>query len=174
MTAKTMNTPFENSFMELAGGEYEDALKNGVREASAPHEVSAPADFILAGKAYFTLRSVKTGNRFTYRVAQTGQGDAWFVSLLNGPDNWSNYMYMGLIGRDRRFRFTKGSKVGADASSAKAFAWTWARVAAGQSYDGVEIWHEGKCGRCGRKLTVPESIESGLGPECAAKRAEGM
>lgn len=30
----------------------------------------------------------------------------------------------------------------------------------------VEIWHEGKCGRCGRQLTVPESIESGFGPEC--------
>ena len=27
-------------------------------------------------------------------------------------------------------------------------------------------WHEGRCGRCGRKLTVPESIEAGYGPEC--------
>ena len=31
----------------------------------------------------------------------------------------------------------------------------------------VEVWHEGICGRCGRKLTVPESVERGLGPECA-------
>jgi hypothetical protein len=30
----------------------------------------------------------------------------------------------------------------------------------------VEFWHEGKCGRCNRKLTVPSSIESGFGPEC--------
>jgi hypothetical protein len=27
--------------------------------------------------------------------------------------------------------------------------------------------HEGKCGRCGRLLTVPSSIESGIGPECS-------
>lgn len=33
----------------------------------------------------------------------------------------------------------------------------------------VEVWHEGSCGRCGRKLTVPESIANGLGPECAEK-----
>ena len=33
----------------------------------------------------------------------------------------------------------------------------------------LEIWHEGRCGRCGRKLTVPSSIESGIGPECASK-----
>jgi hypothetical protein len=30
----------------------------------------------------------------------------------------------------------------------------------------LEIWHEGRCGRCGRKLTVPESIHNGYGPEC--------
>jgi hypothetical protein len=28
------------------------------------------------------------------------------------------------------------------------------------------VWHEGSCARCGKKLTVPESIESGFGPEC--------
>jgi hypothetical protein len=33
----------------------------------------------------------------------------------------------------------------------------------------VEFWHEGKCCRCGRKLTVPASIASGIGPECATK-----
>lgn len=28
---------------------------------------------------------------------------------------------------------------------------------------------EGACGRCGRKLTVPGSIASGIGPTCAEK-----
>jgi len=28
------------------------------------------------------------------------------------------------------------------------------------------VFHEGACGRCGRTLTVPESIASGFGPEC--------
>jgi hypothetical protein len=32
--------------------------------------------------------------------------------------------------------------------------------------DFIEVWHEGKCGKCGRTLTVPSSIESGIGPEC--------
>ena len=35
--------------------------------------------------------------------------------------------------------------------------------------DFVEIWHEGKCGKCGRPLTVPSSIENGLGPSCLKK-----
>jgi hypothetical protein len=34
---------------------------------------------------------------------------------------------------------------------------------------GVEVWHEGHCMRCGRALTVPESISTGLGPVCAGR-----
>lgn len=138
-------------------------------QIEAGHAVSNPASFVTGGKAFFTLRSVKTGTRFTYKVTANEEGTSYFVSLLNGPDNWTNYMYLGLIGKDRSFRLTAKSNATADALSVKAFDWTWKRLSAGQSIDGVEIWHEGKCGRCGRKLTVPESIESGFGPECAGK-----
>jgi len=33
----------------------------------------------------------------------------------------------------------------------------------------LEIWHEGRCGRCNRKLTVPASIALGIGPECGQR-----
>ena len=33
----------------------------------------------------------------------------------------------------------------------------------------LEVWHQGSCGKCGRPLTVPESIASGIGPVCASK-----
>ena len=32
---------------------------------------------------------------------------------------------------------------------------------------GFEMLHEGRCGRCARRLTVPASVASGIGPECA-------
>ena len=53
--------------------------------------------------------------------------------------------------------------------SVQAFIWFLNRIEADKPTDGFEFWHEGKCGRCGRKLTVPESIEAGIGPECAGK-----
>lgn len=34
------------------------------------------------------------------------------------------------------------------------------------------IYHLGRCGRCGRALTVPSSVESGFGPECAGRVGE--
>jgi hypothetical protein len=31
----------------------------------------------------------------------------------------------------------------------------------------VEVHHNGHCARCGRMLTVPESLYTGFGPDCA-------
>lgn len=128
------------------------------------------ARFALAGNATFTIRSVASGVRFTYRVRTMKEREGmWFVSLLNGPDNTSHYTYMGCI-QNNKFRFTKGSKVTPTAPSAVAIVWF-----AKQAFErhllpaSVEVWHEDRCGRCGRKLTVPESIASGIGPECAGK-----
>ena len=33
--------------------------------------------------------------------------------------------------------------------------------------NGFEIMHEGRCCRCNRTLTHPDSIKTGIGPECA-------
>jgi hypothetical protein len=33
----------------------------------------------------------------------------------------------------------------------------------------LEVWHEGRCAKCGLKLTVPQSIMTGFGPTCAKK-----
>jgi len=53
----------------------------------------------------------------------------------------------------------------------KAFTFFWKFVAQNVMPPQMDVHHEGRCGRCNRKLTVPESIENGLGPECAGKMA---
>ena len=51
--------------------------------------------------------------------------------------------------------------------SYKAFSWVHARLSSNMNLpESVVIHHENRCGRCGKRLTVPESIESGYGPEC--------
>lgn len=122
--------------------------------------------YALAGKATVTLRSLKTGIRFTYRIKKHKTEDIHFVGILTGPDNTASYQYLGTIFPDG-FRVTKKSNIKADAPSAKAFDW----FAKNMEHAAVEVWHEGACGRCGRKLTVPESIERGLGPTCDGRHA---
>lgn len=69
-----------------------------------------------------------------------------------------------------KFVHGRKSKIGPEAPSAKGFAWFFQALATGRDLDGVaEVRHAGKCGRCGRKLTVPESIDTGFGPSCAGE-----
>lgn len=145
--------------------------------------------YILGGNSTFTLVSKKTGQRFTYKVKSaakdreknwsTGNQDRslYFVSLLSGPDNSNDFRYIGLLRGDingaYRFGATTKSHAKPGSPSYDAFAFVWNAIEQGARFpSGVEFWHEGSCCICGRKLTVPESIASGIGPECASK--EGM
>jgi hypothetical protein len=125
--------------------------------------------FILAGNATFTLTSARTGMRFTYKVrakeVADGAPSVHFVSVLTGADNESDYTFLGTIFGGATFKHSTKSRIGKDAPSAKAFAWSFPRIM-GNALVEASVHHEGKCGRCGRKLTVPRSIEVGLGPEC--------
>jgi hypothetical protein len=146
--------------------------------------------FMLAGHARITLVSAKTGQRFTFRIskprdAQRGVPAPLFVALLRGPDNGSDFQFLGTIFHDRRysrgtrdgsayvierpFVLGKKSRIAANAPSALAFVFAWKHIERAALPPDCEVWHEGKCGCCGRALTVPESIASGIGPICAQR-----
>lgn len=166
----------------------------------------AVEEFIFAGNATFTLVSLKTGVRFTYKVrvkkedvtlleeqenmrlhaAEHGNilefrpsffasDVVYFVNLLRGPNNEQDFAYMGVVRKQpARFFWTeKSGKVGRGAPAHKALLWMLDQMNCRRDVLGhlTEVWHEGRCGRCGRKLTVPESIAQGLGPECAGRVA---
>ncbi len=140
--------------------------------------IEAIKNFVLAGNATITIRSQKTETRFTFRIRTPAEkkhgSNIWFVSTLTGSDNNNTYQYIGQIRDTLLYDHGRRSRITADAPSAKAFQWFWNMVEGGHSeydravrlFEQLEVWHEGRCGRCGRKLTVPESIESGFGPDC--------
>lgn len=125
---------------------------------------------LTAGNATITLVSEATGTRYTYKVKAAKDKDTlWFVSLLTGPNNETDFNYIGIITEaDGRysFRTTAKSRLTADSAPVKAIAWTVANIQGDSMPRALQVWHEGCCCRCGRKLTVPSSIASGLGPEC--------
>ena len=127
--------------------------------------------FMLAGNARITAVSKKTGTRYTYQIRQKendfGKKTPHFVSVLTGPDNRSDYTYIGYISSTGDFMPGKKGKPGCP--SYKAFNWMYNVLRSGHIHDDVEIMHENRCGRCSRPLTVPESIQNGIGPECAKK-----
>lgn len=140
-----------------------------------PNELSQDyaLEFIMSGRAIFTVKSLKTGTRFTYKVSIADKADCFFVSVLTGSDNNSAYSPMCYIkiinGIPSIMRSTK-TWISADAPSSIAFKYVFMNLLIRREMKGLEIWHEGRCCRCGRLLTVPESIEFGIGPECATKK----
>jgi hypothetical protein len=120
--------------------------------------------FITGGRAVFTLRSRKTSTRYTYRVTKKND-TTWFVMYLVAPDQ---YEYLGAI-FGTRFTLTKKSKLKPESTPVLAFKWTFDNLHAGNMPKDLEFYHEGRCCVCARALTVPESIERGIGPECMKK-----
>lgn len=116
--------------------------------------------FILAGKAFVTFKSIKTGQHFTYRITKKKQENLWFVNVMYKYD--TGLKYLGVILPNGTFKYTKASQNRKESPSWIAFNWAWNHL----NSDTLEIWHEGKCGRCGRLLTEPDSIASGFGPIC--------
>lgn len=140
-------------------------------------------EFVTAGKAIFTVevpagfaQNNGTAPHYTYKVARvesTG-GDRYFVSLLTGPDNEKSYSYLGMLNPETGNVWTTFASKFQPKSwpvqilqrvLANVFGGTAVRIA----HCGWVLHHEGKCCRCGRTLTTPESCRLGIGPECAKR-----
>ena len=140
------------------------------RQITCPDQIQT---YILAGRGTLTIVS-PSGARFTYKLRLadedpndvTGHVRPIFVKVLTGPDNTNSYTYIGCLWQGV-YKHGRKSRISADAQSVRAFSWFMRDIKRAVDH-GIEVWHEGKCGKCGRKLTVPESIEQGFGPVCMA------
>lgn len=143
--------------------------------------------FVLAGQAIFTLDIPQEfcdrhdlPSHYTYRVtkkeASERYSEVFFASLLTGPDNTSDYTYMGMIEPlSGEVRLTRASKYSKESWPYRLLCRVLTCLWQGKNERIIDahfdLHHEGRCCRCGRVLTVPESILSGIGPECAKKAA---
>jgi len=136
---------------------------------------SAIPSFLLAGNALLTVLNTRTQSRHTFKITAPGktaqardEAPLLFVSALTGPDNTASYSYIGVYIRSTgEFRTTVKSRLGNDDPKVLCFAWLSRNAGNMADHAHVEVRHHNLCCRCGRVLTVPASIDTGLGPECA-------
>lgn len=130
----------------------------------------AAVRYITAGRAKITLRSTKTQDRYTYRIRAAKKEQykgLLFVDVLTGGDD--KFAPLGVINSKLEYFHARRSKIAKSATSAVAMEWSWNALARTKRLPRtLEVWHEGRCGKCGKELTVPESIASGFGPKCLA------
>jgi hypothetical protein len=148
-----------------------------VKQAEAPKftDVQIILQYIFGGKSTFTLQSVASGERFTYKISESAKraGDnrppVFFVSVLTGPDNSSDYAFVGTIFERKTFKFSPKAGFRIDSPSVKAFSWAFSNFVGNVVPNQLEFWPTTNCARCGRPLTVPTSVHNGFGPDCITK-----
>lgn len=130
-------------------------------------------EFLTAGHAIFTVSNL-AGEHYTYKVSAPDKQDPnrpiWFVAVLTGPNNQRDYTYLGLLNAKGEVVPTKATKA-PDSVPFRVAKWATKLVWEGKTLpEGYKLHHEGRCGHCGRPLTTPESVESGIGPICAGRK----
>jgi hypothetical protein len=114
-----------------------------------------------------TAYNPATGQHRTFKIT-TQADDAKFapgqriVSLLSGQDNEGDYRGFGFVVDGQVVLWRKYQ----DSAS---FRWYRRFLNNPAAYPVVEVNYEGRCRKCDRLLTTPESCALGIGPVCAGK-----
>lgn len=126
--------------------------------------------FILGGKAIFTLESGITGRRYTYKIVNSKyRPEQLIVKLLVGSDNTKNYKAIGSIYRNS-LRFDDFGFLTYDSYPMRAIKFFLEHI--DNIPKALHVYHSGRCCFCGRKLTTPEAVKRGYGRKCA--KAKGL
>lgn len=130
-------------------------------------------EFITGGHATFTVKSNRTGAHLSYRVLHMRRGarimpNAFAIQELRGPDNEHDWHAHGVLLQDGAL--PNGDPRWTTRNGPLGLTWVVHRLQAVSSPPPFEIWHAGACSRCGRLLTHPESLRTGIGPTCAGRK----
>lgn len=136
-------------------------------------------NFLLAGKSEFVLHSTKTNEDFKFTLTKkesfakkesfTNKEEyIYFVNIIIEREK----IYAGHIKFDDKtelFIYTQGKRgqLAAEDRNIRSLMFVINKLFRCEIVGNLEIYHVGRCGRCGKKLTTPESILTGLGPTCS-------
>lgn len=122
----------------------------------------------------FTVQNRLTGEHRTFRI-RTQKDDASFapgkrvVALMTGSDNETSYTGFAFVTEDGLAVWNSKRTAGGYVAYA-ALLWSLAVDGGFSQYaDKYSLTASKKCIRCNRKLTTPESLAAGIGPECAGR-----
>lgn len=117
--------------------------------------------------AKFTVRSLKTGKDFTYRISRSVFKDKWYTHV-EVEKGYLNFNRLGTYNASKGVITNKGVQV--QSTAADAISYILRQVTAGKHEwldTQVDVMHTGACIVCGKELTDAYSIENGIGPICS-------
>lgn len=116
-----------------------------------------------------TVENTVRGTHRTFRIRTQKPDDKFapgerILSLLVGPDNTRDYLQIAFVKDDGRINLWGKYRTEQYQRLIRVL----------QNPDhyrnlGCRYHYDGRCRRCNRTLTTPESVRSGLGPVCAGR-----
>ena len=151
-----------------------------VEQATQTYEVMAMTGSDNTSKGSYTLVGRLVNNQFEFpktetdylpKIAQSSnQWEADFakslIKRLNyGPLSDKQVARLNLI--CKKNGYTVPRSLATDSVHTRTFKWLFTKLNTTGLPQGVNFYHEGLCCRCNLPLTVPASIMTGYGPNCA-------
>ena len=128
---------------------------------------------------YFTIQNTNTGEHRTFRIWQSSERDkypknAQIVSLFTGTQNtdkkhYKDFAFINARGCYSFLRLREHHGQWQAMCDLLHSLITQGRMSRYHAELGYVIENSTRCFVCGRTLTTPESIESGVGPVCAER-----
>lgn len=130
-------------------------------------------EYITAGNATFTIETKKYDEGYTYKMVHDTRDKCehrYKVYRMFGADNENDYTFIGIYYKDTGTYKSKAPKDNKPLYDRLLAAFLKMLHTENEPwYDTCKFYKSINCAVCGRKLTTPESIERGIGPECYEK-----
>jgi hypothetical protein len=135
--------------------------------------IKALPTLFFAGRAVLTFENHEAGTHMTVKVSQARDKQdrkkllpMFHVSVKLLGDRLQSYAYAGTVFTDTG-NWNLSRKVNSNDQIARVFRWLKAVTSNPEALRGkVNLFHEGRCCKCGLPLTHPESISTAIGPKC--------
>jgi len=119
----------------------------------------------------YTMTDTVTGERWTFKVTTAKRGGLAgrrIIAMLTGPRNTDDYQGVGFVNDDGIVLWRRCQ----DSGIKLIVAAFWDRMVHDENADRFHVDEASTCICCNRLLTVPESIQTGIGPICADRLME--
>jgi len=149
-------------------------------QKATSHKLDAAAfrTFIFQGKALFTLKNIEKDTTISFRIQSpkrkrgTPEDLTEFDIYVRGEYAYGRTGYIGRLNRKTKTLRSSGYAP-KDHIGIQTINWLiehWDTLEKFEDDGKLAMYHQGVCCKCGMTLTVPESIENGIGPQCKKYR----